>query len=147
MFKVSFQSGTGHDDPSEKVEEPHTLEFDTYAERAAFLKGVYLTSEAMDGWVDAWVETKIIDEPREEKSPYSPEDLLVATGFLHSLKGKTAEEVKPLLRDYLTEETNITTPRSYSKLNVLCMVTRELRGDPDMDVIYSALKEYLLESM
>lgn len=146
MFKVSFQSGTGHDDPSEKVEEPHTLEFDTHAERAAFLQGVSLTSEAMDGWVDAWVETKIIDEEPEE-SPHSPEDLLVATNFLDSLKGKTAEEVKPLLHDYLTEETNITTPRSYSKLNVLCVITRELRGRPDMDVIYSALKEYLLESM
>lgn len=150
-FKVSFNSGTGNDDLDEenkagKHGKPHILEFDTYAERAAFLQGVYLTSEVTNGWVDAWVEAKIIDEPREEKSPYSPEDLLVATGFLHSLKGKTVEEMQTMIDDYV-KDVGITTPRSYSKFSVLTAMARELRAAPGMSTVLDALKTHLMENM
>lgn len=62
-YKVSFNSGTGHDDLDEenedgKFSEPSIYEFGTEAEREAFLLGVNITSEVMDGWVDAWVEVE-----------------------------------------------------------------------------------------
>jgi len=62
-FKVSFNSGTGHDDVDEENEtgergEPTIYSFETEAERDAFLKGVAITDEVMNGWVDAWVITR-----------------------------------------------------------------------------------------
>jgi len=65
-FKVSFNSGTGHDDLDEENEAgefgtPSIYEFDTEAERQAFLKGVDLTREVTDGWVDAWVEAQEVN--------------------------------------------------------------------------------------
>lgn len=51
-FKVQITSGTGHD---EENDEPEIYEFDTAAEREAFIKGINLASEVMDGWIDAWI--------------------------------------------------------------------------------------------
>lgn len=61
QFKVSFNSGTGHDDLDEENEagefgSPAIYEFDTEAERQAFLKGVDMSREVMNGWADAWIE-------------------------------------------------------------------------------------------
>lgn len=57
-YRVSFNSGTGHDDidEDESPGDPTFVEFATEAERAAFLKGVDMTREVMNGWVDAWVD-------------------------------------------------------------------------------------------
>jgi hypothetical protein len=62
-FKVSFNSGTGHDDLDEENEdgehgEPAIYEFKTEAEADAFIQGAQLAAEVTDGWVDAWVEVK-----------------------------------------------------------------------------------------
>jgi hypothetical protein len=56
-FKVSFLSTTGHDE-DEGSNEPTIFEFKTEAERAAFMKGVDVTGEVMNGWVDATVYVK-----------------------------------------------------------------------------------------
>jgi len=77
-------------------------------------------------------------------SPYAPEDLIAGTVFLLSLKGKSHEEVRKALDEHL-KDSGFTTPRSYSKLHVLVVIVRQLRGDPGMDTIFFALKESFLE--
>ena len=59
---VSFKSGTGHDDLDAKnsQDEPSIYQFDTKAEADAFVKGVYLAAQALNGWLDGWVEVKHI---------------------------------------------------------------------------------------
>jgi hypothetical protein len=62
-FKVRFRSGTGHDpeeDPDESDGGPEIREFNTEAERRAFIEGIDLAREMMTGWVDAWIETEIV---------------------------------------------------------------------------------------
>lgn len=59
-FRVRFESGTGHDDIDKDVSPggPSVVEFNTREEREAFLLGVTMTYEVMNGWVDAWVEAE-----------------------------------------------------------------------------------------
>lgn len=57
-FKVSVRSGNGHDEPEEP--EAEIIEFATEAEQVAFIRGVNLTVEVMDGWVNSWVLAKEI---------------------------------------------------------------------------------------
>lgn len=64
-FKVSFQSFTGHNE-MDADGAPDVVEFDTEEERKAFLLGVNMTSEALDGWLDGSVEVTSIlptDDP------------------------------------------------------------------------------------
>ena len=65
-YKVSFNSGTGHDEIDQGAEgeqalAPDIIEFGTDAERKAFLLGVNMATEVTNGWVDAWVEVKRLD--------------------------------------------------------------------------------------
>ena len=151
-FKASFQGFNGHEgeEPVDNSDGPLILEFDTHAERAAFLQGVNMTSEVMHGWLESAVETKIIEtkiiENKVEPSPYSPEDLLAATAFLHSMKGMTVDDMQPMIDDYV-KDVGITTPRSYSKFSVLTAMARELRAKPGMSTVLDALKTHLMENM
>jgi hypothetical protein len=60
-FKVSFQGFNGHDDDpavDDSDNEPTILEFNTEAERSAFIQGCNMTAEVMHGWLEAAVEVK-----------------------------------------------------------------------------------------
>lgn len=65
-FKVSFKGFTGHEESdADQSGEPDILEFDTEAERAAFIQGCNMTAEVTDGWVDAHIEVERIEEEPE----------------------------------------------------------------------------------
>lgn len=51
--RIKVTSGNGHE--SNNLEDPDFVEFDTEEEAAAFILGVNMASEALDGWVDAWI--------------------------------------------------------------------------------------------
>jgi hypothetical protein len=67
-FKVSFDSGTGHDDLDDldrepenaRSTEPEIIEFETAEERRAFMLGANKAAEVTNGWVDAWIEVKAV---------------------------------------------------------------------------------------
>lgn len=62
-FKVKVYSGTGHEEIDNEDECPESIyEFDTEAERRAFIKGVSLASGVMDGWRDAYCDAEKIDD-------------------------------------------------------------------------------------
>ena len=66
-YKVSFNSGTGHDDVDEengdgKFGRADVIEFDTEEERRAFILGVNMVAEVTNGWADAWIEVKSVGD-------------------------------------------------------------------------------------
>ena len=76
---------------------------------------------------------------------YSQEEFDGAIVFLTSLRDKAQDEIKAMLAAFLTDDTSIKTPRSYSKLNCLCAAARSIRAAPGMSEVFNALKESLLE--
>ena len=65
-FKVRITQGTGHEDMDADFEQgegfPRFLEFDSEAERRAYIKGVNDAYEAMEGYVDAWISVDPVKE-------------------------------------------------------------------------------------
>lgn len=91
-FKVSFQGFNGSDDPSVNDSDvtPTILEFDTEAERSAFIKGCNMTEQAMDGWVDACVAVEVVEEALPPPAPgydEAREFLLTLVDLDHDVAG------------------------------------------------------------
>ena len=64
-FWVAVTHGSGHDDLDEANEvgadAPSFYKFETEAEREAFIQGIAVASDAMDGFVNAWVEALSVE--------------------------------------------------------------------------------------
>jgi len=65
-FWVAVRHGSGHDDLDEANEvgenaSPDFYKFNTEAECDAFLKGIAIASDVMDGFVNAWVEAEKVE--------------------------------------------------------------------------------------
>jgi hypothetical protein len=60
-YKVSFQGFNGvegEESMDDSGDDPLILEFDTKAERSAFIRGCNMTAEVMHGWLEAAIEVK-----------------------------------------------------------------------------------------
>ncbi len=121
-FNVSLKSGTGHgDDPDD---EPTIYEFQTEAERLAFINGVNVAAELTDGWVDGWVEAKAVDQVLP--TPVCDEDpgYAEAREFLLVMADLDHDVAASKITAWLDE-----TPPGTNRIMPLVQVARDYRVD------------------
>jgi hypothetical protein len=58
-FKARTKPDTGHEpEPGDDPPAWEVHEFDTEAERDAFIRGINLANEATNGWTEGWLEVE-----------------------------------------------------------------------------------------
>lgn len=64
LYKVAVRSGSGHKDldSENEAEVPEIIEFQTEVERAAFVRGINMAADQLDGWIEGWIETEIVND-------------------------------------------------------------------------------------